>query len=71
MENNIIFTLYCGKYLDLLPLFAKLFNKYWSDEINVTIITHTGKISLPSNFNFFASKFDNCYIDFITPVFIK
>lgn len=59
MRDNVIFTLYCGKYLDLLPLFSKLFNKYWSDEINVTIITHAGKISLPSNFNFFASKFDN------------
>lgn len=49
--NLIVLT--SDKYLHALPVFAHLFNKYWSDEQQVTVAGFTEpSLPLPDNFSF-------------------
>lgn len=40
-----------GKYSDILPLFAKQFNKYFSPDIEVIVLSSKEVTGLPSNFS--------------------
>lgn len=40
-----------GKYVDILPLFARQFNKYFSSEIEVIVLSHKEAPGLPDNFS--------------------
>ena len=59
MENNLSFICYCGVYDNIMPVFAKMFNKYWDKDIKVDVVSHK-KIDIEEkNFNCFQYEEDN------------
>lgn len=59
MDNNLKFICYCGVYDNIMPVFAKMFNKYWDKDIQVDVVSHK-KIEIEEkNFTCFQYEEDN------------